>query len=404
MAQYQLLACECAQAPHGRAVPLLDVDQAGVDLPVAVRGLGDAGAGPGGVEELRDPVGGAARVLRVGVPAALLAPEVLEAGELAAVAAQLAHARSPGRSPRGATAAAVPWPGAGGGLASASGGLLPACSGGDAGGLGLRQRRARRARPGRRRPAPARRRCGRRPARCGWRRAARAGGRPPRRRPGCSSAGMPSCCGDAHRRRLRGVGLGGGLTGGQDVDHERAGGGDAQVDGGAAAGGGRRGSRRRRGRPGAGGCSGAEVHGVRVLRDFGRGGRPAQGAAYCCGRVKCSAAGSGPADAQRRRSPRDDPYRLLPVQGVPVGAPRGGSPFLPWPPTELADGFGREAALPAASQARGQDSPQYCGGSPARRRSVDRRDRRLGGVRRGLPGWGRDDRPDLPKVTVVIES
>ena len=45
--------------------------------------------GPGGVEELRDAVGGAAGVLRVGVPAALLAPEALEAGELAAAASLL---------------------------------------------------------------------------------------------------------------------------------------------------------------------------------------------------------------------------------------------------------------------------------------------------------------------------
>jgi hypothetical protein len=59
------------------------------------------------------------------------------------------------------------------------------------------------------------------------------------------------------------------------------------------------------------------------------------------------------------------------VQGVPVGAPCGGSPFLPWPPTELADGFGREEALPAPSEGSEQDSPQYCGGSPAR---VPRRD------------------------------
>ncbi|GAB3314453.1 hypothetical protein GCM10027451_29420 [Geodermatophilus aquaeductus] len=29
------------------------------------------------------------------------------------------------------------------------------------------------------------------------------------------------------------------------------------------------------------------------------------------------------------------------------GAPCGGSPFFRWPPTELADGFGREAALQA---------------------------------------------------------
>src|SRR6476661_10136020 len=66
-----------------RAVRLVDVDQAGVDLPVAVGGLGDAGSGPGGVQELRDAVRAAARVLRVRVPAALLAPQVLQAAELA---------------------------------------------------------------------------------------------------------------------------------------------------------------------------------------------------------------------------------------------------------------------------------------------------------------------------------
>src|SRR3712207_9538593 len=65
------------------------VDQPGVDLAVAVRRLGDAGAGPGAVEELRDPVRGAGRVLRVRVPAALLAPQALEAGELRAVATEL---------------------------------------------------------------------------------------------------------------------------------------------------------------------------------------------------------------------------------------------------------------------------------------------------------------------------
>src|SRR4051794_5240986 len=42
-----------------RAVPPVDVDQAGVDLAVAVGRLADTGAGPGGVEELRDAVGGA---------------------------------------------------------------------------------------------------------------------------------------------------------------------------------------------------------------------------------------------------------------------------------------------------------------------------------------------------------
>src|SRR3954447_10729169 len=74
-----------------RAVAAVDVDQARVDLAVAVGGLADAGAGPGRVQELRDAVGGAGAVLSVRVPAALLAPEVLQAGELAAVAAELRH-------------------------------------------------------------------------------------------------------------------------------------------------------------------------------------------------------------------------------------------------------------------------------------------------------------------------
>src|SRR5919112_1763893 len=51
-----------------RAEPVLDVDEPGVDLPVAVGGLRDARALPGGVEELRDPVRRAGGVLRVGVP------------------------------------------------------------------------------------------------------------------------------------------------------------------------------------------------------------------------------------------------------------------------------------------------------------------------------------------------
>src|SRR4051794_29008336 len=78
-----------APGAAGRAVAAVDVDQTGIDLPVAVGRLGDPGAGPGGVQELRDAVRGAARVLRVGVPPALPAPQALEARELVAVAAQL---------------------------------------------------------------------------------------------------------------------------------------------------------------------------------------------------------------------------------------------------------------------------------------------------------------------------
>src|SRR3954449_1041187 len=46
----------------GAAVGLVDVDEAGVDLAVAVGGLGDAGVPPGRVEQLGDAVGGARRV------------------------------------------------------------------------------------------------------------------------------------------------------------------------------------------------------------------------------------------------------------------------------------------------------------------------------------------------------
>src|SRR3954447_11985214 len=45
------------------AVPVLDVDQSGIDLPVRVGGLRDPGAGPRRVEELRNAVGAAGRVL-----------------------------------------------------------------------------------------------------------------------------------------------------------------------------------------------------------------------------------------------------------------------------------------------------------------------------------------------------
>ena len=62
------------------------------------------------------------------------------------------------------------------------------------------------------------------------------------------------------------------------------------------------------------------------------------------------------------------------------GAPSGGSPFFRLPPAELADGFGREAALPAPGRCvRERDSPQYSGGSPARPGG------RLGGVRSDSP-------------------
>src|SRR3954447_20952176 len=66
----------------GAAVGLVDVDEAGVDLAVAVRGLLDAGVLPGRVEQLGDAVGGAGRVVGVGAPAALAVPELVQAAEL----------------------------------------------------------------------------------------------------------------------------------------------------------------------------------------------------------------------------------------------------------------------------------------------------------------------------------
>src|SRR3954465_13920534 len=66
----------------GAAVDLVDVDEAGVDLAVAVGGLLDAGVRPGRVEQLGDAVGGARRVVRVRLPVALAGPELVEATEL----------------------------------------------------------------------------------------------------------------------------------------------------------------------------------------------------------------------------------------------------------------------------------------------------------------------------------
>src|SRR3954451_18671067 len=66
----------------GAAVDLVDVDEAGVDLAVAVGGLGDAGVRPGRVEELGDAVGGAGRVVGLVVPVALAGPELVQAAEL----------------------------------------------------------------------------------------------------------------------------------------------------------------------------------------------------------------------------------------------------------------------------------------------------------------------------------
>src|SRR4051812_594530 len=66
----------------GAAVDLVDVDEAGVDLAVAVGGLLDAGVRPGRVEQLGDAVGGARRVVGLVVPVALAGPELVEAAEL----------------------------------------------------------------------------------------------------------------------------------------------------------------------------------------------------------------------------------------------------------------------------------------------------------------------------------
>src|SRR3954468_21378932 len=70
----------------GGAVPVLDVDQSGIDLPVRVGGLDDPGGGPGRVEELRNAVGGAGRVLCRRVPVALRRPQLVEAAHLGGVA------------------------------------------------------------------------------------------------------------------------------------------------------------------------------------------------------------------------------------------------------------------------------------------------------------------------------
>src|SRR4051794_27963678 len=69
-------------AVAGAAVDLVDVDEAGVDLAVAVGGLGDAGVLPRRIEQLGDAVGGARRVVRLVVPVALAGPELVEAAEL----------------------------------------------------------------------------------------------------------------------------------------------------------------------------------------------------------------------------------------------------------------------------------------------------------------------------------
>src|SRR3954453_15251477 len=66
----------------GAAVDLVDVDEAGVDLAVAVGGLLDAGVRPGRVEQLGDAEGGARRVVGLVVPVALFGPELVEAAEL----------------------------------------------------------------------------------------------------------------------------------------------------------------------------------------------------------------------------------------------------------------------------------------------------------------------------------
>src|SRR3954447_24705438 len=88
-----------------------------------------------------------------------------------------------------------------------------------------------------------------------------------------------------------------------------------------------------------------------------------------------------PRRGQVRRYTRLRPWRVeRAVQGRAIRR----LSVLPMPPTELADGFGREAALPAPSGAREQDSPQYCGGSPARP-PLQRCGRRFGGVRSDSP-------------------
>src|SRR4051812_47858806 len=111
--------------------------------------------------------------------------------------------------------------------------------------------------------------------------------------------------------------------------------------------------------------------------------------------------------AQRRqvsaRCPRRSPAGLLLRAGWARGHATGrlsvpSVSTIGWPPTELADGFGREEALPAlepGSRAGFTPVLRWVPGSPCGR---------LGGVRRGPPCLGSECLPDAATVTVVIES
>jgi hypothetical protein len=104
-----------------------------------------------------------------------------------------------------------------------------------------------------------------------------------------------------------------------------------------------------------------------------------------------------PRRGQVRRYTRVRPWRVeRAVQGRAIRR----LSVLPMPPTELADGFGREAALPAPERNSGAGfTPvlRWVPGSPPtpevwqviRRRPL------------GLPGWGRDDRRTGPRYPAL---
>ena len=155
---------------------------------------------------------------------------------------------------------------------------------------------------------------------------------------GCVDAGAVDAerVGDGDRRRLlRRAGRGGGLA------RQR---------------GRRRPARRRSRRPGR--------------RPRGRRGRP-----------RAASAGGGAVRAVRSWAcRRRRVWRCVVVQTCRVqvqGRHRGGSPFLPQPPTELADGFGPEVALPAAHarriHPRGTMGPRSAAASAAHSSAVSGR-------------------------------
>src|SRR3954453_15167713 len=73
---------------------------------------------------------------------------------------------------------------------------------------------------------------------------------------------------------------------------------------------------------------------------------------------------------------------------------------LPWPPTGLADGFGRGFALPRPEPGSGMGLTPVQELGP---RLVPLLAGGLGGIRPRLPGWEPDDRPDPPDRRGVID-